>query len=319
MHLIRHNSSVIDHAKGGVVAIGNFDGLHKGHQLVISEARSVSQQIGKPFNVLTFRPHPRRFFRPNEKPFRLTPFRAKTRAVSDLGVDNLIVCKFNNNLAKLSAREFIQDILIRDLEVSHVIVGHDFAFGNNRSGNPLVLKKTSLEFGFGVTIVEPAKDSNGELFSSSVIRQYVSEGKMQEVAMQLGRTWEIEGRVIKGDQRGRTIGFPTANIESSEYVEPAKGVYSVRAGVLSDGKTKWLNGVANFGDRPTVEGTRLLLETHLFDFEEDLYGKNLRVALVEHLRPERKFENFEALKDQIKLDCETARKSLENKSLNKNE
>ena len=142
---------------------------------------------------------------------------------------------------------------------------------------------------------------------------------MQEVAMQLGRTWEIEGRVIKGDQRGRTIGFPTANIELIEYIQPAKGVYSVRAGILYDRTTKWFDGVANFGDRPTVEGARLLLETHLFDFEDDLYGKNLRVGLVDYLRPERKFESFEALKDQIKLDCETARKNLAKKSLNRNQ
>ncbi|MBI36726.1 MAG: riboflavin biosynthesis protein RibF [Alphaproteobacteria bacterium] len=319
MHLIRYNSSVIDHARGGVVAIGNFDGLHKGHQLVISEARSVAEQLSKPFNVLTFRPHPRRFFRPNEKPFRLTPFRAKIRAISDLGVDNIIVCRFNNNLANLSAKEFVEDILIGDLEVSHVTVGHDFTFGNKRSGNPMVLKNKSLELDFGITIVEPARDSNGNLFSSSAIRQYVSEGKMQEVAMQLGRTWEIEGRVIKGDQRGRTIGFPTANIELIEYIQPAKGVYSVRAGILYDRTTKWFDGVANFGDRPTVEGARLLLETHLFDFEDDLYGKNLRVGLVDYLRPERKFESFEALKDQIKLDCETARKNLAKKSLNRNQ
>ena len=171
-----------------------------------------------------------------------------------------------------------------------------------------------------LTFISIPKDAEPDIDVPFIYVSVILPGISPEASERLlGRPYSVTGKVIKGDQRGRTIGFPTANIESSEYVEPAKGVYSVRAGVLSDGKTKWLNGVANFGDRPTVEGTRLLLETHLFDFEEDLYGKNLRVALVEHLRPERKFENFEALKDQIKLDCETARKSLENKSLNKNE
>ncbi|MDH3739325.1 MAG: riboflavin biosynthesis protein RibF, partial [Alphaproteobacteria bacterium] len=255
-------------------------------------------------------PHPRRFFRPDEEPFRLTPFRAKVRAIAALGVDTLLVCRFDAKMAAITADEFVEKLLHQGIGAAHVVVGHDFAFGNKRGGNPALLRARGSEFGFDVTIVEPVTDANDEIYSSSVIRQYLQDGQPQRAAQLLGRLWEIEGRVLTGDQRGRTIGFPTANIDPIEYVRPARGVYSVRAGVPTGAETQWFDGVANLGVRPTVDGSRLLLETHLFDFSGDLYGMYLRVALVEHLRAERKFENFEALKRQIDADSRQARENL---------
>jgi len=312
MRLFRHISSIPPDARGAVVVIGNFDGLHRGHQVVIAAARAQADAEGLQLALLTFRPHPRRFFRPDEEPFRLTPFRAKVRAIEALGVDTLFVCRFDAKMAAITADAFVETILHQGIGASHVVVGHDFAFGNRRAGNPELLRSKGSELGFGVTIVEPAKDASEEIYSSSVIRQYLRDGQPQRAAELLGRLWEIEGRILLGDQRGRTIGFPTANIDPGEYVQQARGVYAVRAGVTTDGETQWYDGVANLGVRPTVDGSRLLLEAHLFDFTGDLYGKYLRVALVEFLRPERKFDSFEALKQQIVADSAQAREKLAN-------
>lgn len=310
MRLFRHLSSVPADARGAVVAIGNFDGLHLGHQAVIAEARARAQAEGRPLALMTFRPHPRRYFRPDDAPFRLTPFRAKVRAIAGLGVDTLFVLRFDAAMAAVTAEAFVEEILHQGIGAAHVVVGHDFAFGNRRQGNVALLRAKGAELGFGVTAVAPAAEEGGEIYSSSVIRRYLTEGQPQRAAALLGRLWEIEGRVLPGDQRGRTIGFPTANIDPGEYVQQAHGVYAVRAGVAEDGGTKWYDGVANLGVRPTVDGSRLLLETHLFDFSGDLYGKYLRVALVDFLRPERKFESFDALKQQIADDSRRAREIL---------
>ena len=310
MRLFRHTSSFPADARGAVVTIGNFDGLHRGHQVVIAAARAQADTEGRQLALMTFRPHPRRFFRPDEEPFRLTPFRAKVRAIAALGVDTLLVCRFDAKMASVTAGAFVETLLHQGIGASHVVVGHDFAFGNKRRGNPALLRSKGSELGFDVTIIEPAKDANDEIYSSSVIRQYLRDGQPQRAAALLGRLWEIEGRVLRGDQRGRTIGFPTANIDPLEYMQPARGVYSVRAGITTRGDTQWFDGVANLGIRPTVDGSRLLLEPHLFDFNDDLYGKYLRVALVEHLRAERKFESLEALKQQISVDSQQARENL---------
>lgn len=310
MRLFRHISSVPDDARGAVVVIGNFDGLHRGHQVVIAAARAQADADGRALALLTFRPHPRRFFRPDEEPFRLTPFRAKVRAIEALGVDTLFVGRFDANMAAISADAFVETILHQGIGASHVVVGHDFAFGNKRAGTPELLRSKGSELGFGVTVVEPAKDASDEIYSSSVIRQYLRDGQPQRAADLLGRLWEIEGRVLRGDQRGRTIGFPTANIDPGEYLQPVHGVYAVRAVIATDGNTQWYDGVANLGVRPTVDGSRLLLEAHMFDFAGDLYGKYLRVALIEFLRPERKFDSFEALKQQIIADSQQAREKL---------
>lgn len=310
MRLFRHISSVPADACGAVVAIGNFDGLHRGHQVVIAAARARADAEGRALALLTFRPHPRRFFRPDEEPFRLTPFRAKVRAIGALGVDILFVLRFDAKMASVTAEAFVEKILHQGIGVSHVVVGHDFAFGNQRRGNAEFLRSKGSELGFDVTIVEPAKDADNKIYSSSVIRHYLRDGQPQRAAELLGRLWEIEGRVLPGDQRGQTIGFPTANIDPGEYVQQARGVYAVRVGVATGGKTQWYDGVANHGVRPTVDGSRLLLEAHLFDFAGDLYGKYLRVAFVEYLRGERKFDSLEALKRQITADSQQAHEKL---------
>lgn len=310
MRIFRHIGSVPADARGAVVAIGNFDGLHLGHQAVIAAARGRADADGRALAVMTFRPHPRRYFRPEDEPFRLTPFRGKVRAIAALGVDILFAWRFDAAMAAVTADEFAENILHRGVGASHIVVGHDFAFGNKRQGNAELLRAKGGALGFGVTVVEPVTDGGGELYSSSVIRQCLKSGEPQRAAALLGRLWEMEGRVLPGDQRGRTIGFPTANIDPGEYVQPAHGVYAVRAGIAAGGVTQWYDGVANLGVRPTVDGSRLLLETHLFDYSGDLYGKYLRVALVDFLRPERKFESFEALKQQIAADSAQAREKL---------
>jgi riboflavin kinase/FMN adenylyltransferase len=310
MRLFRHITSVPADARGAVIAIGNFDGLHRGHQAVIAAARAQADAAGRQLALLTFRPHPRRFFRPDDEPFRLTPYRGKVRAIAALGVDTLFGLRFDAKMAAITADAFVEKILHQGIGASHVVVGHDFAFGNKRRGDPQLLRLKGGELGFDVTIVEPAKDADDEIYSSSVIRRYLQDGEPQRAAALLGRLWEIEGRVLRGDKRGRTIGFPTANVDPAEYVRPARGVYAVRAGVTAGAETRWFDGVANMGVRPTVDGSRLLLEAHLFDFDGDLYGRYLRVALVEHLRPERKFDNIDALRQQIAADSRQAREIL---------
>lgn len=310
MRLFRHINNVPADARGAVVAIGNFDGLHRGHQIVVAAARDRAKAAGRPLGLLTFKPHPRQFFRPGEPPFRLTPFRAKVRIIESLGIDRLFVCRFDAKMAGISAEAFVETVLHQGIGAAHVVVGHDFAFGSQRRGNMDLLRAKGQELGFDVTVVEPAKDDQDVIYSSSVIREYLQQGQPRRAAALLGRSWEMEGRVLSGHQRGRTIGFPTANVDPANYVEPARGVYAVRAGVTTAGETRWYDAVANIGVRPTVDGSQLLLETHLFDFTGDLYGAYLRVALVDYLRPEQKFDDFEALKHQITVDSAQAREKL---------
>lgn len=310
MRILRHIADVPEAARGGVVVIGNFDGLHRGHQHVLAVARAAADAAGQPLVLMTFKPHPRSYFRPQDPPFRLTPFRAKARTIAGLGVDYLLVCRFDAAMAQVSAETFIDRYLVDGLGARHIVVGYNFAFGHRRRGNAAMLREAGVAHAFEVTVVEPVAAADGEAFSSSTIRQCLRDGNPRRAAALLGRLWEIEGRVLAGDRRGRTIGFPTANIDPTNYAQVAPGVYAVRAGVTDDGETQWYDGVANLGVRPTVDGKRFLLETHLFDFAGDLYGRYLRVGFVDYLRPERKFENFEALRRQIALDSEQARAVL---------
>ena len=261
MRLFRHIARVPADARGAVIAIGNFDGLHRGHQAVIAAARAHADAAEKSLALMTFRPHPRRFFRPDDEPFRLTPFRAKVRAIADLGVDTLFVWRFDAQMVSVSAEACVETVLHHGVGASHIVVGHDFAFGNKRRGNADLLRAKGSDFGFDVTVVEPALDASDQIYSSSVIRQYLRDGQPQRAAELLGRLWEIEGRVLTGDRRGRTIGFPTANIDPAEYVRPARGVYAVRTGVTAGDDTQWYDAVANLGVRPSVDGSRLLLES----------------------------------------------------------
>lgn len=310
MRIFRHYTELPAEVRGGVVALGNFDGVHLGHQAVIGEAGRIARASGRPFGVMTFEPHPRIVFKPDQPPFRLTPFRTKARHVEALGVDFLYMQHFDLAFAAHTAHDFIDEVLVAGLGVGHVVVGYDYVFGKGRQGNCMVLGEMAAERGFGATCVPAALDPGGNVYSSTRVRELLEAGKPSRAAQLLGRYWEIEGRVEHGDARGRTLGFPTLNIPLGEYLRPAVGVYAVRAGIDKGGDTTWHDGVANFGRRPTFGGKDVLLETHLFNFKGDLYGQHVRVALIEFIRPERKFEGIEPLRAQIAEDTATARRIL---------
>jgi riboflavin kinase/FMN adenylyltransferase len=309
MHVFRTWSEVPAALKGGVIALGNFDGLHLGHQAVIGRAVSLARKAGVAAAVMTFEPHPRMFFKPDQEPFRLSPFRMKAHVIEALGVDYLYVQTFDKEFSQRTPENFVSEILVGGLGLSHIVVGYDYVFGYQRKGNVEVLRELAARYGFGVTAVEKLSDRD-ERFSSTAIRNLLREGKPREAARMLGRFWEIEGRVVAGDKRGRQLGFPTANLEYRDYLHPKKGVYAIRAGVDHGAGTVWHNGVANFGNRPTFDKTDVLLEAHLFDMNEDLYGKHLRVALIDYIRAEKKFDGLEALKAQIAADSGQARDLL---------
>ncbi|HEV8016479.1 MAG TPA: bifunctional riboflavin kinase/FAD synthetase [Stellaceae bacterium] len=309
MRVFRHTGATGD-ARGAVVAAGNFDGVHLGHQAVLAETKALARAAGAPFAVLTFEPHPRAVFQPGLPPFRLTPFRAKSLVLEALGVDLLFTLHFDLAFAQKSAEEFVAETLVAGLGAKTVVVGYDFVFGHKRRGTPELLKAEGLKHGFGVHIVAPVAGAGGAVYSSTQIREHLVAGRPREAAALLGRPWEIDGRVDVGDKLGRTIGFPTANIALADYLRPAPGVYAVRAGIEDGANMDWHDGAANLGWRPTVGGKDLRLETHLFDFSGDLYGKHLRVALIERLRAEQRFDGLDALKAQIAIDCQNARQIL---------
>jgi len=293
--------------------MGNFDGLHRGHAVLISRTCELAREAGRPTGVLTFEPHPRSVFFPATEPFRLTPFRVKERELARLGIDLLFVQHFDLAFSKKSAEEFIAEVIVGAIRASHVVVGWDCTFGNRRRGNPELLRAIGAERGFGVTVLEPVRDREATVYSSTHIRELLKAGKPREAAMLLGRFWEIDGRVMTGDRRGRTIGFPTANLGLDDYLHPAFGVYAAR--VCGDGgddplSGRTVDGVANIGLRPTVGGLVPRLEAHLFDIDVDLYGRHLRVALVDFIRPEQKFAGLDALKAQIAEDAAKARAIL---------
>ncbi len=309
MRLYRHFDSVPEAGRGAVVAIGNFDGVHRGHQAVIGKAQRLAREFEAPAGVLTFEPHPRRFFQPDCPPFRLTPFRVKTRLIQALGADCLYALPFNKALASLTAEEFVYYVLARGLGVRHVVVGDNFHFGRQRGGNPELLVQLGRQHGFGVTVMRRVLSAGTEPYSSSHVREQLKSGNPTRAALLLGRYFEIEGRVRHGAKRGRQLGYPTANIGLADTLHPAFGVYAVRA-QLYGGGGKWLAGVANIGISPMFNYRTPLLEVHLFDFQGDLYGKHLRVALVDHLRGEMKFDSLDGLIQQMNEDSKRARVTL---------
>jgi len=316
MRILRHFTGLGDADKGAVVAIGNFDGVHRGHRAVIDAAARIARESGADLAVLTFEPHPRSVFQPDIAPFRVTPFRSKARHIELLGAEILYALHFDIEFSRHSAEDFVRLVLVEGVGASHVVVGADFVFGNRRRGTPEFLAEEAKKYGFGVTFIEPVGGADGVAYSSTRIRELLATGRPSEAAQLLGRYWEIEGRVEPGDKRGRTIGFPTANIGLDDYLRPATGVYAIRAGLDRPAggeramETVWFDGVANLGRRPTFGGDDLLLEVHLFDFDEDIYGQHLRVALIEFLRPETRFDGIDALKAQIAEDATRARELL---------
>jgi riboflavin kinase/FMN adenylyltransferase len=310
MRLFRTWSEVPALLKGGVLSLGNFDGLHLGHQAVLSKALEIARDKGVAAGVMTFEPHPRLFFKPEQEPFLLSPFRLKARLIEALGIDYLFVQSFDREFSQRSAENFVEEILVGGLSISHIVVGYDYVFGHQRKGNVALLKEMAPHFGFSVTAVGELTAERGARYSSTNVRNLLKEGQPFQAAQLLGRYWEIEGRVEHGEARGRILGFPTANVPYQNYLHPKKGVYAVRAGVDQGSETTWHDGVANFGNRPTFDKTDVLLEVHLLAVEQDLYAKHLRVALVDYIRPERKFDGLDALKAQIAADSQTARTIL---------
>jgi len=310
MRLFRTWSEVPAPLKGGVLALGNFDGLHLGHQAVLGKAVEIARAKGVSAGAMTFEPHPRLFFKPDQEAFLLSPFRIKARLIAALGLDYLYVQSFDSEFQQRTAENFVSEILGGGLGISHIVVGYDYVFGFQRKGNVALLNELSARYGFGVTAVGELTLPGGVRYSSTNVRNLLKDGRPEDAAKLLGRYWEIEGRVEHGDQRGRTLGFPTANVAYRDYLHPKKGVYAIRAGVDHGADTIWHDGVANFGNRPTFDKKDVLLEAHLFDFAEDLYARHLRVALVDYIRPEQKFESLDALKAQIAADSQTARRLL---------
>lgn len=307
MQIFRHTADLPPSLRGGAVALGNFDGVHQGHRAVIGQMREAAAALAGPAAVLSFEPHPRSLFRPHDAPFRLTPLRIKARLIAALGVDALVALHFDRAFSQLTAEAFVAQVLVEGLGARHVVAGYDFVFGHGRGGNIDFLRDAGSRHGFTVTEVHPACTGDGAVYSSTRIREHLQAGEVAAAARLLGHEWEIEGRVEHGDKRGRTIGFPTANVELGDYLRPRFGVYAVQAGIDQGDDTIWHGGVANIGRRPTVGGLIERMEVHLFDYADDLYGKHLRVRLLDFIRPEMKFENFEALKAQIAADAEQAR------------
>ncbi len=304
--LVRDLAVVPPHLKGGAVAVGNFDGVHLGHQAVIAAARQFAEAQRVPLLCLTFEPHPRTVFgqgRGGERPFRLTPGISKIEALAALGLDGIVCLRFTPDFAQQTPETFIQRVLLDGLAVRHVAVGHDFCFGRGRAGNAETL---TAEAAFTVTALPPQRRTAGEAFASTLIRAHLAQGEPEAAAALLGRPFTIVGRVRHGDKRGRTLGFPTANVALGDYLRPAFGVYAVMVEI--DGQA--YRGVANLGRRPTVAGLVERLEVHLFDFSGDLYGRKIRVALHHFLRPEQTFDGLAALTAQITRDAEAARDKL---------
>jgi riboflavin kinase/FMN adenylyltransferase len=311
MHLYRHITDVTAAHRRGVIAIGNFDGVHLGHRAIIGHGVQVARDLGAPSLVLTFEPHPRQYFAPDSPPFRLTPLRTKVHEIERLGVDALLVLAFDAELVGQSAAAFVEQVLVAGLACRHVVTGADFCFGQGRQGTPEFLLAAAARHGFGLTqlplTLDTAADAGGPI-SSSRIRAALVAGQPQEAAALLGRPWVIEGRVVHGQARGRQLGFSTANVLAADYLQPKFGVYAVD--VRIEDEANWRPGVANFGLRPTVDGSAPTLEVHLLDFDGDLYHRHLTVAFLDYIRPEQKFASLDALRQQIAKDCQTARNRL---------
>lgn len=291
-------------ACGATLALGNFDGVHLGHRAVLRAAHAGRPELK--LAALTFEPHPREHFRPDDPPFRLTLSAAKAAALGAAGADLVIALPFDAALAAMPAEDFVTEVLHRGLGAKHLACGADFAFGHRRGGDVGFLAARAEALGIGLTVVPPVADEAGPI-SSSRIRRALQDGYPERAAAALGRPWAIAGVVSHGDKRGRSIGFPTANVPLGRHLEPARGVYAVEVR-LADGAT--VPGVANIGLRPTVGGSESRVEAHLFDYAGDLYGQEVSVALRHFLRPERKFAGLPELVAQIGADAAEARRLL---------
>jgi len=304
MRIIRDPTFIAQFDRGAAAAIGNFDGVHLGHQAVIDLTKSVAN--GAPLGILTFEPHPRDHFAPDAAPFRLMNAAAKANRLEKLGVERLYEVPFNAALAELTPREFAQTVIKDRLGLTHVVVGQDFCFGKDRAGNAQGLKDYGTDMGFGVTIAPMLATSAGNV-SSTAIRKALTNGTPRIAAEMLGHWHRIDGPVIKGDQRGRDLGYPTANMSIDGLHPPKFGVYAVKVDVLEGPHKGTYDGAASIGVRPMFGVNTPNCESFLFDFSGDLYGTQISVALVDYLRGEEKFDGLEALITQMDADCDRAR------------
>ena len=291
-------------ARGASIALGNFDGLHAGHKAVMEAARIAGHGM---FSVATFEPPPRAYFRPGDPPFRIFRPERRNAAILAAGASTVFELPFNGEMAAMTDEGFVRNVLVEGLGASHVSVGFDFRFGRGRMGNAQRLSSLGRALGFGVTIVEEV-EGRGAKASSTAIRQALMAGEPDLAAGMLGGPWTADGIVESGEQNGRKLGFPTANLQLGELIHPKHGVYAVRARI--EGEADWRPGVANFGRTPTTGLRDPLLETHIFDLKGDIYGKRLEVQLVAYLRPEKRFDSLDLMVKQMHLDSGEARAIL---------
>ena len=306
MQLIRGLHNITERHNACALTIGNFDGVHLGHKHVLDSLIKKSRELNVESRLMTFEPLPLEYFTPDQAPDRLTRLREKWCAIEDIGIDRFLCIRFNHYLAELTATEFIEHILVAKLHICYLVVGDDFRFGKDRTGNFEMLQSAGKKLGFDV-VNSNSHCLNGERISSTAIRQALSQDKLTQAENMLGRPYKICGRVAHGDKRGRTIGFPTANIKLHRHATPLSGVYAV---TLMGIDNTVLPGVANIGKRPTVDGEHLQLEVHLFNFDKTIYGEQVCVEFKYKLRAEKRFDSFELLKEQIIKDSEQARALL---------
>jgi riboflavin kinase/FMN adenylyltransferase len=297
--------SVPPAARGAALAIGNFDGVHRGHQALLRAAGEEADRLGVPAGAILFEPHPREFFQPDKPHFRLTPIDRKLALLERFGLDLAVVLAFDAGLAGLSDGDFIERVIVRALAASHVVIGYDFRFGKGRSGDPDTMRRAGRAFGFGVTVVGQVGEA-GEVFSSNAIRAELAQGDVAGAAQMLGHWWRVTGRVIGGFKRGAELGFPTANVALAPGTALAHGIYAVR--VYAEKKV--YQGAAYLGTRPTFDNGAPMLEVFLFGFDGDLYGKEIALEFIAYIRTDAKFASAEALRDQIAKDCARAQSIL---------
>ena len=295
-----------DELRGAVVALGNFDGFHLGHQTVAGEAIAQAKAVGRPAIIATFDPHPVRFFAPQSPWFRLTTLDQRQRLFEDAGADAMLVFDFDASLAATTAEDFIAKLLVERLGISAVVTGEDFTFGNRRGGNVEVLRELGAAHGLASTAMGPVVDDGG-VISSSRIREALQAGDCATATRLLTRPFAVAGVVQHGDKNGRLLGYPTANLDMGHYLRPRYGIYAVK-GRLADGRV--LNGAANLGIRPSFDPPKELLEPYFFDFAEDLYGQNIEVEFHAFIRPEAKFDSMDTLMAQMASDCQQAQTIL---------
>ena len=305
MLVVHGYKNVPAQARGAVLAIGNFDGVHRGHQALLRAASAIGRELGAPAGALIFEPHPREFFHPEEPHFHLTPLPQKLAIFDRLGLDIAVVLPFDAQLAALSADEFVDRVIVDGLGARHVVIGHDFFFGRNRGGTPETMQAAASRAGFGLTVIPPVAE-DGEVFSSSAIRLRLAQGDVRGAARLLGREWRVAGTVVGGAKRGTGLGFPTANIPLPRGTAIGHGIYAVRVHI--DGEVH--DGAAYLGTRPTYDNGMPVLEVFLLDFDGDLYGRDIEVEFVDFIRADRKFDTSEALIAQMQADCARARDIL---------